>query len=264
VDLSRYIGQFTDPYERKARLWPGLLVVAPMVVALATRFGVKHPVLGAAASIVAACGGMYGLASIVRAKGKELEERLVIAWGGMPTTIALRHRDPFLDSVSKQRYHDLITRKLGIPMPTADEETAEPAKADDAYIGATKRLRELTRSDRGLLFKENISYGFHRNMLAMKPTGIVVCLISIVYGLARARLIQNQSPYIAPERLGHLEVSTGIALVVSISFLATWLFHFNPASVRRIGFVYAERLFERLPSLKTPPSARRNNGVEAD
>ena len=253
VDLSRYISQFTDPYERKARLWPGLLVVAPVVVALATRFGMNHPVLGAAATVVGACGGMY----------EELEERLVRIWGGMPTTIALRHRDSFLDGVSKQRYHDLITRKLGLRMPTADEEAADPAKADDAYIGATKRLRELTRSDRGLLFKENISYGFHRNMLAMKRTGIAVCLISLIYGFAEAGVIRSQSPYLSPERLGQLDISSGITLAVSLVFLVIWILHFKPAPVRRIGFAYAERLFERLPSLKAPP-LRRNSEAQTE
>jgi hypothetical protein len=53
----------------------------------------------------------------------------------MPTTIALRHRDKFLDSVSKQRYHTAITAKLGIAMPNAEEESASPDKADDTYIG---------------------------------------------------------------------------------------------------------------------------------
>ena len=69
----------------------------------------------------------------------------------MPTTIALRHRDAFLDSVSKQRYHAAITAKLGIAMPAAQEESADPLKADDVYVGATKRLRELTRGDKQLL-----------------------------------------------------------------------------------------------------------------
>lgn len=74
----------------------------------------------------------------------------------MPTTIALRHHDKFLDGVSKQRYHTAITAKLGA-MPTAEEESADKDKADGTYIGATKRLRELTRSNKQLLVKENIA-----------------------------------------------------------------------------------------------------------
>lgn len=106
----------------------------------------------------------------------------------MPTTIALRHRDRFLDGVSKQRYHTAITAKLGIAMPTAEEELAAPEQADDTYTGATKRLRELTRSNKQLLLKENIAYGFHRNMLAMKPVGVASCLVGILYGLLIAKV----------------------------------------------------------------------------
>jgi hypothetical protein len=254
--FDRYLTQFRDPYERKARLWPGLLVLVPIIIALAARFGSKHPVLSAASSIIASCGGMYAMASIVRGKGKELEENLVKAWGGMPTTIALRHRDNFLDSLSKERYHELITRKLGIAMPTADEERANPAKADDIYIGATRRLRELTRNDKGLLFKENIAFGFHRNMLAMKPTGIVICLLSILYAVDQTGLMRLESPYIAPAKL---DLPAGLTLSVASVFLAAWLFYFRRGAVRRIGFVYAERLFERLPTLRVV-AATKNEG----
>lgn len=53
----------------------------------------------------------------------------------VPTTIALRHRDTLLDSISKQHYHAVIVTKLGIALPTAQEETADPANADDTYVG---------------------------------------------------------------------------------------------------------------------------------
>jgi hypothetical protein len=257
-DFGKFLAQFKDPYERKARLLPGLLVLGPFVLALGCQFGLKHPVLAAAGTVLGACGSMYALASVVRGRGKALEEKLVREWGGMPTTIALRHSDNFLDSISKQRYHDLIRTKLGIPMPSADEERIDPAKADDTYVGATKRLRELTRSDRALLFKENISYGFHRNMLAMKLVGIVVCIVSVLYGLVQAKALLPQPPYFAPTALLDPGICAGITLAVSMCFLAMWLLYFNRDAVRRIGFVYAERLFERLPSLRGQPAQRRS------
>lgn len=253
-ELEKYLAQLKDPYDRRARLVPGLLVIAPIVVALAARFGVKHPVLAATASIIGSCGGMYALASIVRGRGKALEDKLKAAWGGMPTTIALRHRDGFLDGPSKRRYHELIARKLGITLPDADQEAANPTTADDMYVGATKRLRELTRNNKGLLFKENIAYGFHRNMLAMKPVGLVVCLLSIVYPLAQAGMLGVHAPYFTLEKLSEIDLAAGLTLSVAAVFLVAWLFYFRRAAVRRIGFVYAERLFECLPSLRVSPT----------
>ena len=62
-------------------------------------------------------------------------------------------RGPRLKDVSKQRYHAAITTKLGIAMPTAEEESASPDKADDINVGATMGLRELTRSNKQRFLK---------------------------------------------------------------------------------------------------------------
>ena len=238
-----------DPYERKARVVPGLLVALPVLVPLLCVYGAKHPVLTGVIGLLGGCGAIYALASVARGRGKQLEEMLVAKWGGMPTTIALRHRDKFLDGVSKQRYHSAITVKLGIVLPTAEEELASPDKADDIYVGATKRLRELTRSNKQLLLKENIAYGFHRNMLAMKPVGVVSCILGILYGLLIAKVLHVAPPHFEPAHLADPGLAAGMTLLVSLALLAAWLLYFDQGAVRRMGFVYAERLFECLPSL---------------
>lgn len=244
-----------DPYERKARVIPGLLVALPLLVPLLCVYGAKHPILTGVIGLLGSCGAIYALASVARGRGKMLEETLVKKWGGMPTTIALRHRDKFLDSISKQRYHTAITSKLGVVMPTAEEESANPDKADDIYVGATKRLRELTRSNKQLLLKENIAYGFHRNMLAMKPVGIVSCILGVLYGLLIAKVLQVAPPHFDPLHFADPGLAAGLSLVVSLALLAAWLLYFDHEAVRRMGFVYAERLFECLPVL--PSSAPR-------
>jgi len=239
----------TDPYDRQARLIPGLLVILPVLVPLIAVYGPKHPILTSILSLLSTCGAVYALASIARGRGKKLEELLIKEWGGMPTTIILRHQDTFLDSISKSRYHDAITAKLGIAMPTAQEEAENPAKADDTYIGATKRLREVTRSNKKLLFKENIAYGFHRNMLAMKTAGIFTCICGVIYGLLISQILVCKAPYFVPVNLTNVGLATGLTLLISLALLAAWIFYFDKDAVRRIGLVYAERLFECLPSL---------------
>jgi hypothetical protein len=258
--MTAFIDLFKDPYERKARLVPGLLVGLPLLVPLVCVYGPRHPVLTAVVGLLGGCGAMYALASIARGRGKKLEETLIKEWGGMPTTIALRHRDTSLDRVSKQRYHEAITVKLGIVIPTPAEEAADPARADDVYVGATKRLRELTRDNRGLLLKENIAYGFHRNMLAMKPVGVVVCLFGLVYGLFIAKVIQFAPMAFVPGNLVDPGLAATLTLLVSIALLAAWLIHFDKDAVRRIGLSYAERLFECLPSL--PPATPRRRATK--
>ncbi|MBG7618076.1 hypothetical protein I5R65_01230 [Herbaspirillum sp. AP02] len=248
-----------DPYERKARVIPGLLVALPVLVPLVCVYGAKHPLLTGVIGLLGGCGAIYALSSVARGRGKMLEETLVEKWGGMPTTIALRHRDKFLDTISTQRYHTAITAKLGIAMPTADEELADIGRADDIYIGATKRLRELTRTNKRLLLKENIAYGFHRNMLAMKPVGIISCLMGTIYGLLIGKILQITPPYFFPINLVDPGLASGITLLISLALLAAWLFYFNQHAVRRMGFVYAERLFECLPSLPVSKPKKRDD-----
>ncbi|MFG8998031.1 hypothetical protein ACEPVS_31905, partial [Pseudomonas aeruginosa] len=251
-----------DPYERKARVIPGLLVSLPLLVPLLCVYGAKHPVLTSVIGLLGGCGAIYALASVARGRGKKLEEKLLKRWGGMPTTLALRHRDRFLDSISKQRYHKEISKKLGIDMPSEQDEALDPNKADDIYIGATKRLRELTRSNKNLLLKENIAYGFHRNMVAMKPVGMLSCLCGLAYGVLIAGAIRAEPPYFEPIHLVNPGLASGLTILISSSLLMAWLFYFDKDAVKRIGFVYAERLFECLDSLPTPRSKKTPAKVE--
>jgi hypothetical protein len=250
-----------DPYERKARVTPGLLLCLPIFVPLICVYGPKHPVLTSVVALLGGCGAVYGLASISRGLGKKLEEKLVDQWGGMPTTLMLRHRDNFLDSVSKRRYHEAIAAKLGIEVPTAAQEAADPASADDVYKGATRRLRELTRDDKKLLLMENIAYGFHRNMLALKPAGIVVCLFGIFYGLTISKALHVEPLAFSPVHLMDPGLPAALTLLIAIALLTAWVMYFNPHTVRRIAFVYAERLFECLINLPAGRAKARAPGA---
>lgn len=247
--MDKLLDLVTDPYDRKARATPALLTVLPLVVPLVCQFGAKNTVLTGILGLLGTCGAIYAAASIARGRGKLLEEGLVKEWGGLPTTILLRHRDSFFDHGTKNRYHLDALVRLGIQMPTEADELADPIRADDIYRSVARRLRELTREDKKLLLKENIAYGFHRNMLAMKSVGICLCLVGSVYGLVLARAIRLDPLNFDIHGLLSPGLSGGLTLLVSLALLATWLGYFNSAQVRAMGNVYAERLFEKLASL---------------
>jgi len=50
-----------DPYERKARVVPGLLVALPLLVPLLCVYGAKHPVLTGVIGLLGGCGAIYAL-----------------------------------------------------------------------------------------------------------------------------------------------------------------------------------------------------------
>jgi hypothetical protein len=182
--LNELVEMFRDPYERKARAFPGLLMVLPILVAVASTWGTKHPIITGVVGLLVSCGTIFALGNLARDLGKEKQEKLFQDWGGMPTTWMLRHRDRTLEGGIKTVYHQLITQKLGLEMPTAQEELADPQAADDAYGTAARMLRDLTRGkEYSLLLKENISYGFRRNMYGARKLGWAISFVGILIGI---------------------------------------------------------------------------------
>lgn len=248
MNVSNVLSIF-DPYERKARAFPALLVVLPILVPLLLTLGPKNPVLTAVLGLVSSCGVVYAIASIARGLGKRLERKLVAKWGGMPTTLILRHRDPFLDRVSKQRYHSEIKSKLGVELPSPEQEAADTAAADDAYLGATRQLRELTRGkSNALLLTENIAYGFHRNMRAVRPIGTFSSLVGLILGLFLSGAFRLTTSGLEFVGIDQLRVTGIITFGLSLALFFAW-FYFTTDAVKQMGYVYAERLFESLKAL---------------
>ncbi|MGY6174231.1 hypothetical protein [Paraburkholderia strydomiana] len=250
-----------DPYQQKARVFPGLLTVFPLLVPLLWILGPKNPILTALVTLATSCGAIYGLASVARGRGKRLEEKLLVKWGGLPTTLVLRHRDQYLDSYTKDRYRKTIEAKLGMKLPSTEEEYADSEAADKVYMGVTRHLRELTRGkEHALLLKENIAYGFHRNMLAMKPLGLATSVLGAMFGVFVSGAVRVAPVEVHPEKILDPGAAAGITLVVSLALFVHW-FYFTEGYVRRIAYVYAERLFEALPSIK---QQRRSSSARKD
>jgi hypothetical protein len=89
-------------------------------------------------------------------------------------------------------------------------------------------------------------------MLAMKPVGIFSSLLGVVYGLLIAKILQVEPPHFEAANFADPGLAAGLTLLISMALLSAWLLYFDEAAVKRIGFVYAERLFECLSSLPTP------------
>ena len=67
-------------------------------------------------------------------------------------------------------------------------------------------------------------------------------------------------PHFNPMNFADPGLAAGLTLLISLALLAAWLLYFDQDSVRRMGFVYAERLFECLPSLSSSaPRKKRKN-----
>jgi hypothetical protein len=235
---------FPDRYARNARLYPLLLVIAPVVifvvvVAKLDLSGLKTIWVG-----LAAVGGTYWLTQLARDPGKNLEAKLWTSWGGTPSITILRHRDSRIDAITKARYHtrlvDLVPDTIA---PTPDSEMEDPVTADTCYSAWSTHLRNSTRDQRRfhLLFDELVSYGYRRNLLGLRPYGLLSSILACL----------GCSAFIGFTLYLHHELRDvlWLALCVNILLLIFWFYRVTPSWVRLTAENYAARLVEAVDDL---------------
>jgi hypothetical protein len=236
-------GRVLDAYSIKARWSPVFLaVLPPLILCFALVPGLPAwnklwPLLGAAGVVIL-------VDQLGRDRGKRLEPALWASWGGAPTTAALRHRDA-ANPVLLARQHERIAAIVGHALPTADEERADPAGADQVYQAAIAVLIARTRGRRReypLIFAENCNYGFRRNMLGLRPWGNLLAAAVGILALAA----------IAARLAGLVDVPLALAsvvLVVSAAATVIWWRVVTSDWVRPVAWAYAERLLEASETL---------------
>lgn len=251
--LNSAMERLLDPYDRRARLWPALLALLPAVVLVSAMYAPTASLAVNAAALAVSCGVLYLLANIAREYGKRLENPLFQSWDGKPTTQILRHRDRHFDAITKARFHSFLAAKLGIQFPTVQTETADPAKADEAYQSAGVWLISQTRDSKkfALLFRENVSYGFRRNALGLKPLGIAIAVGSMFWVLVAGGVISFAAhlPWWNPGKIATLPLAAWLTLATSGVLLAAWLIFFTRATVRTAAFSYADTLIKSCDQL---------------
>ena len=160
-----------DRYNREARLAPALLIALPAALVLFAWFPALRTVGPALVALLGFCGGIIWLSHLARDRGKTLEPGLFAAWGGVPFTAMLRPPGCAPASAAQGAVPACLQKHLPDPaFPSSEEEKKDPDAADAIYASAGAWLLSQTR-DRtrfGLLFEENINYGFPAKFLGAK------------------------------------------------------------------------------------------------
>lgn len=246
--MNRFLPKF-DKYTLFARLFPAIIAAAPAIalawaVIAAKEIKLVQAIAGTALTVL-----LMVFADVARRRGKAIEPRLIERTGGLPSVTMLRHRDTTFDAATKARMQAFLAEKLSEPAPTAEQEAAAPEIADDFYARAGNWLRENTRSKKkfDILFNENITYGYRRNLFALKWPALILNVL-IVIGSAAYLWLQ----------LGPLDLLP----VFAIAFLhATYLAIFSTRSaVEEASRLYARQLLlstESAELRKPPPAAAK-------
>lgn len=233
-----------DTYSIKARVYPAFVVLLPtLVLALfyITDFKIYYHYITAIISV----GFLsFILAQLGRDKGKNKETQLFKSIGGKPTIQILRHTNNHLDKTTKARYHNGLSEKIKeIRIPSIEEEQANPEKSDEIFESCTKYLISKTRDTEkfNLLFKENINYGFRRNLWGMKTWGMIILIAS-----ALAHMV------ITTNFFSNIGLKPTNDIYPYLAFLALglfWIFVVKKNWVKLTAFAYAERLFETIEEI---------------
>lgn len=227
---------FLNEYERRARLYPALIVLAPIIIFL--YFIVPQVRENTFISIIIALGLIDLLAVVSRYIGKRKEKALFTLWGGPPTTRFLRHSDDNIDPVTKKRYHEFLSESLPhSKIPTAKKELENPKFADIVYESSVRWLREKTRDIKcyPLVFRENTTYGFCRNLWALKEISISL--------LSATSLLNSYLAYIK-YRLDIFKINYDFWLIslICLVLLLLWLFVIRKPFVQKAADGYARAL----------------------
>jgi hypothetical protein len=223
--------KFLDPYEIKARIAPGLILSVAVLVDVVITAPVLSNLPIFAATGIFSLALIYGLGNFARARGAGIQPKLWAAWGGEPSTRFLRLRDPHFGDGLKASIRNEITRRFGTRLLSPDEESRNAEGADREIVDSFRRVRSYLRqkdSD-GLWQKQNIEYGFCRNLLGCRVSWVVLSLIAVAFALGSA------------VRSGQSLVNAG-SIVASISLLcAVYVGWFMlPTATKRVAEAYAE------------------------
>ncbi len=174
--------KFFDAYSLRARLFPAIIAAAPALAALTLliswkTFGLSNLIASLAVLVL-----LWAIADFARSRGRAVEVKLYAEHGGMPSITMFRRNDPTIDAGSKDRYRAFLAAELGTTSPGPEDEISDQAAADAFYGQCGNWLRQNTRDAKkfSILFGENVTYGFRRNLLGLKALALVLNLVVVV------------------------------------------------------------------------------------
>lgn len=176
------IAKFFDAYSIRARMFPAIIAAAPALAALTLliswrTFGLSNAIASLGILVL-----LFAIADFSRARGRAIEAKLYEHYKGMPSITMFRRNDLTIDAGSKDRYRSFLSGKLGVGVPSPTEESTNQEAADAFYAQCGVWLRQNTRDTKkfSILFGENVTYGFRRNLLGVKALALWLNAIVVV------------------------------------------------------------------------------------
>jgi hypothetical protein len=241
-----------DAYSLRARLLPALLAAAPSVAALMLLISWKSFDLTSAFATLATFVLLYALSDFARRCGRSIEQQIFANNGGMPSIVLFRRNDTVIDEGSKERYRNFLAKKLSIAVLSSEAESEDQQVADKFYEQCGVWLRENTRDVKkfSLLFSENVTYGFRRNIFGLKRLAIGLNLLTVIVCVG---LLWNTSWSLDGDRAARIEV----IFLIAFAHLVYMIFVVRESVVLEAANVYARQLILSCESFLTVAKGKK-------
>lgn len=224
--MGKVISNF-DKYNREARIYPTVLGALPLYifgVLLAQSLPNFNFYLKLALGFLIPSVVVYVLSDIVRNLGKNLESKIFNNETIFPTTELLLHSNTSLSKEKKDKIYKKIDNDFSITLSNKSEEDNDIQNSRKKIKEAVGQIRQALGNER-LLLQYNIRYGFWRNLCAISPFSLFLCLlVAFIVLLTFSNLVY-------------------VAILVAISPLYLILWIFNKQILVHFGYQYAEQFY---------------------
>jgi len=237
------IENYIDAYDLKARVAPALIAMFPIVFVAWLWFPGIQTWLNATAGLVFLYVAGWLVGRVAREEGLKVQDKFFKSEGGNLAAKLLRHSDTYLNSLDKARYKKILEKNIEeLEFPSnEEEENRDPDEAKLKYEMAINWLRRKTRDEEkfSLVLKENINFGFHRNLLGLKAISIMSYILAMAINFAYAYAFFTPKFSDIP----NINIVVGSILILAAA-IVIWTFYINMKMVRSSAIAYSERLLE--------------------
>lgn len=232
-----------DKYSLKARLYPMFILFLPLIA-----IGISYSIdienyLNILTSIGISAALSYFFSNLGRDSDKRKEKELWDSWGGAPTQQIFSYDNDRIDQHTKDRYHRFMLSRL--PTKETIDFTVEQETVKEIHQSWTKYLITQTRDTKkfALLFKENTSYGFRRNLWGLKPFSLALICICLIVNYLYSATNSNSINFL------NYSVTFKVSESILVLLFLVWIFIIKKEWVKIPAFAYAERLLETIDIL---------------
>ncbi|EIE01403.1 MULTISPECIES: hypothetical protein [Leptospira] len=220
-------------YSLRARFIPAFIITFPatlsLVLALNSNISYKeYPIL----HYFFLFGIPFLLVYRVRKRGQEIQSVLWKEWGGNPSSLLLIGKNAAFSNGQRKELLRILAKKFG----RKDIKNPERINIDNME-SIIFRLIELNRAN-GLLLEENITYGFWRNLYAVRLEFAIYSLTGIIVAIGSYYFINGNLSFLL------LYLSFSLLYWIGVSILST------KAKIKDTAFNYSKALLKSIYKLE--------------